>query len=139
MQDSITPTSATEVKEVLPPDILAKGIIDGQVSGAGDEIMQGFIRVFVDAKKKERTQILVNLYEQLRKLRKEAQKLQPDNIAYDDKGAKVSETYTKDRAEQLKKNREEVQKLVTAWNEAVAGKWDKAEKLVGKGEAHNEA
>jgi hypothetical protein len=90
-----------------------------QISNLGPAVEEKVVGALVDREKNRRADALVQTMDKLSKMELELKKLGPDQVALDDKGEKVSETYSKARAEERKKLSEKIDKHAKAITKAL--------------------
>ena len=69
--------------------------------------------------------------------KKEGFKIKPDNVSYDEKGAKVSETWSKGQLDKKKKFEEKIVKAEKAFDAAILGDFSKLDQVINELKVEN--
>jgi len=89
--------------------------------------------ILVEREVSARADAVLAVLGKLDEVRKAARKIKPDQVSYDAQGKIVSESYSKAKADELKKNGEEAAKVEAAIAKAFEGDFGKVKELGGKG------
>lgn len=93
-----------------------------QISDLGPKVQDKVVGALVDRELDRRSDALVQAIDHLAKFEKELKKLGPDQIAYNEKGEKTSETYSKARTEEREKLAKKIDKYTKAITKALENK-----------------
>lgn len=97
-------------------------LVAERIEKSTDAVREQFVEAKAQAERNSRADALATAYDTLDKLNKELSKIdRPDVITTDRSGKPVGEgTYTKKRADQIKKTEE----ITAKWDAALASAWD---------------
>lgn len=95
------------------------------ISSSNEEVINRVVGVFVEKELSRRVDSLVSAFNSLEEKNKELAKVKPDHVLYDQDGNKTTESYTKDKVDEVKKLKESIKKVETAINAALEGDFSK--------------
>jgi hypothetical protein len=93
-----------------------------QISQLGPSVEDQVVRALADREKNRRADALVKALDDLARFEQDFKKLKPDQVAFDDKGEKVSETFSKIRIDERDKLTKKIEKYTKAINKALENK-----------------
>jgi len=90
-----------------------------QIAEISPRVETKVVDVLVVRELDRRSNALVQVIDQLAKLEQDQRKLGPDQVTYNDKGEKATETYSKQRTEERKKLTDKITKYTNTINKAL--------------------
>lgn len=94
-------------------------VVTSALANSGETVRQKVIDTLVDQELNKRSEAIVRGLNEQSKLKKEAFKIKPDILAYDDQGQEVSANWSKAKLEEKKKNEDKLSKLEKALEKAL--------------------
>ena len=116
MADNVDETKAEEAEVKLPAAVQLQNDVKTEIEtldtpGAVTSTRQQVIQALADAELERRVEILSSALLERKKLESQVKKIKPDQIFYDADGKVTNASFTKAKADELRKSKEKLQKL----------------------------
>lgn len=106
--------------------------VHAEIAAGADKVIAGVRAALVSKELSEREAAVLSALGKLQEAERDSKKIKPDNELFDGEGKSIQTGFSKAKLEELKKNRELVEKLEGAIVKALGGDFSKVKELAGK-------